>query len=148
MSAPKAQSLESVSIQKHCVFPPKSAADLSSGGSRGGGGVQGVRTPPPLLGHDVGFLTLGPKLDPLLDPPPPFFACIPKMDPSGGSRVCVCQEWGCFSIFLRADDGTRTMSKGGGVLVKNPVSAPAPPPFQKSWIRPCLVVFPTYRVRS
>ena len=46
---------------------------------RGGGG-QGVRTP--LLGHDVGFLTLGPKLDPLLDPlfllvdlrwtPPPF----------------------------------------------------------------------------
>ena len=28
----------------------------------GGGGVQGVR--PPLLGHDVGFLTLGPKLDP------------------------------------------------------------------------------------
>ena len=32
-----------------------------------GGGVQGVRTSP-LLGHDVGFLTLGPKLD-----PPPFF---------------------------------------------------------------------------
>ena len=27
------------------------------------------------------------------------------------------QEWGCFSIFLRADDVTRTMSKGGGVLV-------------------------------
>ena len=38
-----------------------------SGGSRGG--VQGVRTPPPLLGHDVGFLTLGPKLD------PPFCEC-------------------------------------------------------------------------
>ena len=33
-----------------------------------GGGVQGVRTPPP-LGHDVGFLTLGPKLD------PPFCEC-------------------------------------------------------------------------
>ena len=37
---------------------------------------------------------------------------------------------GCFSIFRRADDVTRTMSKGGGVLVKsppsgNPVSAPA-----------------------
>ena len=36
---------------------------------------------------------------------------------------------GCFSIFRRADDVTRTMSKGGGVLVKsppsgNPVSAP------------------------
>ena len=24
------------------------------------------------------------------------------------------QEWGCFSIFPRADDVTRTMSKGGG----------------------------------
>ena len=35
---------------------------------QGGGGVQGVRTPP-LLGHDVGFLTLGP-----LDPPP-FCEC-------------------------------------------------------------------------
>ena len=37
------------------------------------------------------------------------------------------QEWGCFSNFLRADDVTRTMSKGV-VLVKNPVSAPGPPP--------------------
>ena len=26
----------------------------------------------------------------------------------------------------------------GGVLVKNPVSAPGPPPFQKSWIRACI----------
>ena len=33
------------------------------------------------------------------------------------------QEWGCFSNFLRSDDVTWTMSKGG-VLVKNPVSAP------------------------
>ena len=41
---------------------------MYSSGS-GGGGVR-----PPLLGHDVGFLTLGPKL-----PPPPFFACRPKM---------------------------------------------------------------------
>ena len=24
------------------------------------------------------------------------------------------QEWGCFSIFRRVDDVTRTMSKGGG----------------------------------
>ena len=47
--------------------------------------------------------------------------------PRGGVLVNV-QEWGCFSIFLRADDVTRTMSKGGGVLVKNPVSAPGPPP--------------------
>ena len=30
------------------------------------------------------------------------------------------QEWGCFSIFRRANDVTQTMSKGGGVLVKSP----------------------------
>ena len=41
------------------------------------------------------------------------------------------QEWGCFSNFLRSDDVTRTMSKGGGVLVKNPVSAPGPPSLSK-----------------
>ena len=44
------------------------------------------------------------------------------------------QEWGCFSIFRRADDVTRTMSKGGGACEclhpppppsGNPVSAPA-----------------------
>ena len=50
----------------------------------GGGGVQGVRTP--LLGHDVGFLTLGPKLD-----PPPFLLVdlrwTPVADPG---CVCVC----------------------------------------------------------
>ena len=43
-----------------------------------GGGPGGPD--PPFLTHDVGFLTLGPKFDPLLDPPPPFFACRPKMD--------------------------------------------------------------------
>ena len=32
----------------------------------GGGGGPGVRTP--FLAHDEGFLKLGPKLDPLLDP--------------------------------------------------------------------------------
>ena len=37
-----------------------------SGGS-GGGGVRGSG-PPPLLCHDVGFLTFGPKLDPRLAP--------------------------------------------------------------------------------
>ena len=67
---------------------------VRSGGSRGGGSRGSG--PPPLLGHDVGFLTLGPKLD------PPFVNV---------------QEWGCFSNFLRSDDVTRTMSKGGGVLV-------------------------------
>ena len=96
----------------------------------------GVRTPP--FGPRCRLFNIGPKVA------PPFFACRPKMDPSGGSRVCVCvtgvitppplgmwmtshgqcprgvlvnvQEWGCFSIFLRADDVTRTMSKGGGCL--------------------------------
>ena len=59
----------------------------------------------------------------------------PKVGPPPFVNV---QEWGCFSIFLRSDDVTRTMSKEGGVLVKNPVSAPGPPPpFQKSWIRAC-----------
>ena len=43
------------------------------------GGGQGVWTPPPPLCHDVGFLTLGPKLDcPVW---PPFFACRPNLDP-------------------------------------------------------------------
>ena len=102
----------------------------------GGGGVQGVRTPP-LLGHNVGFLTLGPKVG-----PPPFvnvqewgcFSIFLMADDvtqtmSKGEGVLVnVQEWGCFSNFLRSDDVTRTMSKGGGVLVKNPVSAPGPPP--------------------
>ena len=45
---------------------------------RGGGGSRG--SGPPFLGHDIGFLTLGPKLDPSWTPPP-FFACRPKMDP-------------------------------------------------------------------
>ena len=60
-----------------------------------GGGPGGPD--PPLLGHDVGFLTLGPKLDPPL-------------------LFCECPRVGCFSNFLRSDDVTRTMSKGG-VLV-------------------------------
>ena len=60
---------------------------------RGGGGGSGSGPPPPLLCHDVGFLTLGPKLDPHL--PPPLFACRPNLDP---------------------------------------------PPFQKSWIRPCIQI--------
>ena len=107
-----------------------------------GGGGSG---PPPLLGHDVGFLTLGPKLD-----PPPFvnvqeWGCFSNflrsddvtrtMNVQGGG-ACECPRVGCFSNFLRSDDVTRTMSKGGGVLVKNLVSVPGPPPpFQKSWIR-------------
>ena len=71
----------------------------------GGGGVQGVRTPP--FGPRCRLFNIGPKVG-----PPPFVNV---------------QEWGCFSNFLRSDDVTRTMSKGGGVLVKNLVSVPGPP---------------------
>ena len=38
----------------------------------------------------------------------------------GGGVLVNVQEWGCFSIFRRANDVTQTMSKGGGVLVKSP----------------------------
>ena len=51
---------------------------------------------------------------------------------------------GVFQIFLRSDDVTRTMSKGGGVLVKNLVSVPGPPPpFKNPGYAPALSVFPT-----
>ena len=36
--------------------------------------------------------------------------------------VNVQEGGGCFSIFRRANDVTQTMSKGGGVLVKSPPS--------------------------
>ena len=32
----------------------------------------------------------------------------------GGGGACECPRGGCFSIFRRADDVTRTISKGGG----------------------------------
>ena len=123
-----------------------SCIQVGSGGSWGGGGGPD----PPPFGPRCRLFNIGPKVG-----PPPFFACRPKMDPSGGSRVCVCdrgdhpappwnvddvtramskgggvlvnvQEWWCFPNFLRADDVTRTMSKGG-VLVKNPDPRLDPP---------------------
>ena len=63
-----------------------------SGGSSGG--VQGVRTPP--FGPQCRLFNIGPQ-----SWTPPFVNV---------------QEWGCFSNFLRSDDVTRTMSKGGGCL--------------------------------
>ena len=76
---------------------------------------------PPLLGHDVGFLTLGPKLD-----PPPFLLVdlrwTPVADPGcvcGGVLVNV-QEWGCF---LRADN----VQGGGGACEKSCICAWTPP---------------------
>ena len=47
------------------------------GGGRGSG--------PPLLGHDVGFLTLGPKLD-----PPPFFLLVDLRWTLVADPGCVC----------------------------------------------------------
>ena len=56
--------------------------------------------------------------------------------PRGGVLVNV-QEWGCFSIFRRADDVTQTMSKGG-VLVE----CLHPPPLQERggdiYLYPCI----------
>ena len=112
----------------------------------GGGGSRG--SGPPLLGHDVGFLTLGPKLDPPLlwmsKSGGVFQFFWGRMTshgqcPRGGGCACECPRVGVFFKF--SEVGWRHMSnvQGGGVLVKNPVSAPGPPPpFQKSWIRACL----------
>ena len=103
---------------------------LYSSGSRG----RGARgSAPPLLGHDVGFLTLGPKLDPLLDPPPLFLLVdlrwTPVADPGGGAGV-ITPPWTCTDTEnlckvcvtgtdhppppWNVDDVTRAMSKGGG----------------------------------
>ena len=77
-----------------------SSEDITMHGRIGGGGVQGVRTIP-FLAHVVGFLTLGPKLDPLLEPP--VFACRPqnKMPPlfkKSWIRPCYSQFCGVISI--------------------------------------------------
>ena len=44
------------------------------------------------------------------------------------------QEWGCFSIFWRTDDVTRTMFKGCVCVLVNVFT---PPPLRKSCIRAC-----------
>ena len=62
--------------------------------------------------------------------------------PRGGGVLVNVQEWGCFSIFWRADGVTRAMPKGGGGACEslhppppsgNPVSAPV---FHLSKFRP------------
>ena len=98
------------------------------------GGGQGVRPPP--FGPRCKLFNIGPKVGPPLGPPPPF-SCRPKMTPVADPG-CVCvtgvlvnvQEWGCFSNFLRADDVTRTMSKGGA-CEKSCIRAWTPPPLSK-----------------
>ena len=91
----------------------------TSGGSRRGG-VQGVRTPP-LFDHNVGFLTLGPKLDPPLN-----VDDVTRAMSKGGVLVNV-QEWGCFSICRRTDDVTQIMSKGGACECPRLRWTPPPP---------------------
>ena len=120
------------------IHSPISVYEIAVADPGGGGGGPGGPDPPPPFGPRCRLFNIGPKVG-----PPPFVNV---------------QEWGCFSIFLRANDVTRTMSKGGGVrlwmsksggvfqifwgrmtshgqcprgggvLVKNPVSAPGPPP--------------------
>ena len=117
---------------------------------RGGGGVQGVRTPPP-FGPQCRLFNIGPrvKAPPWTCPdteslckvcvtgtdhtPPPLGMWMTSHGqcPRGGGVLVNVQEWGCFSIFRRADDVTRTMSKGVCVLV----NVFTPPPFRKSCIR-------------
>ena len=70
------------------------------GGSRGSG--------PPPFGPRCRLFNIGPKVG-----PPPFVNV---------------QEWGCFSNFLRSDDVTRTMSKGGCACEKSCIRAWTPPP--------------------
>ena len=60
-----------------------------------GGGGPGGPAPPP-FGPQCRLFNIGPQ-----SWTPPFVNV---------------QEWGCFSIFLMADDVTQTMSKGGGCL--------------------------------
>ena len=47
-------------------------------------------------------------------PPSPWNVADVTRAMSKGCVLVNVQEWGCFSFFLRADDVTRTMSKGGG----------------------------------
>ena len=78
-------------------------------------------------------------------PPPPLGMWMmshghcPKAGVGVGVVLVNVQEWGCFSIFRRADDVTRTMPKGGGCLC---MSSP-PPSFRKSCTRACIVVHPS-----
>ena len=59
-------------------------------------------------------------------PPPPWNVDdVTRALSKGGGVLVNVQEWGCFYIFRRADDVTRTMSKGC-VLVNV-----SPPPFQE-----------------
>ena len=113
------------------------------GGSRGSG--------PPPFGPRCRLFNIGPKVG-----PPPFvnvqeWGCfsiflrandVTRTMSKGGGALVNVQEWGCFSNFLRSDDVTWRQCPRGGVLVKNPVSAPGPPPFKNPGSAPEALYFP------
>ena len=79
------------------------------------GGGQGVRAPP-LLGHDVGFLTLGPKLD------PPFLL----VDLRGGGCLWMSKSGGVFQFFGGGMMSRGQCPRGGACECLHP-----PPPLQE-----------------
>ena len=123
---------------------------VASRGGQGGGAGQ-------LWGPGPSWICWGDRAVADLPPPPPLNfpilktyakVCVTGTDhppplgmwmtshgqcPRGGVLVNVqnVQEWGCFTIFRRADDVTRTMSKG--CVLVNVFT----PPFRKSCIRAC-----------
>ena len=104
----------------------------------GGGGSRGSGPPP--FGPRCRLFNIGPKVG-----PPPFvnvqeWGCfsiflrandVTRTMSKGGGALVNVQEWGCFSIFLRANDVTWTMSKGGGACEKSCICAWPPPPLSK-----------------
>ena len=76
-----------------------------------GGGVGGVGRPPPpqlpipkILFHPLAIL---------FHPWNMWMTSHGQCPRGGGGGACECPRGGCFPIFRRADDVTRTMSKGG-----------------------------------
>ena len=67
---------EGTRVRSGCPGDVYAVADPGGGGSRGSG-------PRPPFGPRCRLFNIGPKVG----PPPPCFACRPKMDPTGGSRV-------------------------------------------------------------
>ena len=96
----------------------------------GGWGVTGMITPSPLelvpiLKTYVKCAWPGPMT------PPPLGMWVTSHGQCPRGVLVNVQEWGYFSIFRRADDVTRTMSKGGGGWCLWMSS----PPLRKSCIR-------------
>ena len=95
------------------------------GGVIQGGGVTEMISPPPL------------ELVPILKTYCKVFVTGTDHPPPPLVLVNV-QEWGCFSIFRRADDVTQTMSKGGGGACG--MSSPPPPPSENPVSAPVICV--------